>query len=71
MGGYTTLLEAWIQEHFSMFRHAMNPNYTGDLPRAARWHSRREATSATTVRYREMLDDVQATQANAGLLCAT
>ncbi|KAG5528431.1 hypothetical protein RHGRI_029193 [Rhododendron griersonianum] len=62
MGGYTTLLEAWIQEHFPMSRHAMNPNYTDDLPRATRWHSRREATSATTVRYREMLDDVQATQ---------
>ncbi|KAI8534822.1 hypothetical protein RHMOL_Rhmol10G0126500 [Rhododendron molle] len=40
----------------------MNPNYTDDLPRAAHWHSRREATSATIVRYREMLDDVQTTQ---------
>ncbi|KAG5557552.1 hypothetical protein RHGRI_007705 [Rhododendron griersonianum] len=62
MGGYGTLLEAWIQEHFSMFRHAMNLNYMDDLPRAARWQSRRQAKSATTVRYREMLDDVQATQ---------
>ncbi|KAI8573113.1 hypothetical protein RHMOL_Rhmol01G0253200 [Rhododendron molle] len=62
MGGYGTLLEAWIQEHFPMFQHAMNPNYTEDLPRAAHWQSRRETKSATTVRYREMLDDVQATQ---------
>ncbi|KAI8567956.1 hypothetical protein RHMOL_Rhmol02G0161400 [Rhododendron molle] len=29
---------------------------------AARWQSRKEAKSATTVRYREMLDDVQASQ---------
>ncbi|KAI8559850.1 hypothetical protein RHMOL_Rhmol04G0207300 [Rhododendron molle] len=62
MGGYTTLLEAWIQEHFPMFQHAMNANYIEELPRAARWQSRREAKSATTVRYREMLDDVQASQ---------
>ncbi|KAG5535793.1 hypothetical protein RHGRI_023533 [Rhododendron griersonianum] len=62
MSGYTTLLEAWIQEHFSMFQHAMNANYTEELPRAARWQSRKEAKSATTVRYREMLDDVQASQ---------
>ncbi|KAI8522864.1 hypothetical protein RHMOL_Rhmol13G0030100 [Rhododendron molle] len=40
----------------------MNANYTEELPRAARWQSRREAKSATTVRYREMLDDVQASQ---------
>ncbi|KAI8567837.1 hypothetical protein RHMOL_Rhmol02G0152800 [Rhododendron molle] len=58
MGGYMILLEAWIQEHFPMFRHAMNPKYTEDLPRAAHWQSRREAKSTTTVRYHEMLDDV-------------
>ncbi|KAI8573120.1 hypothetical protein RHMOL_Rhmol01G0253800 [Rhododendron molle] len=63
-------VEAWIQEHFPMFRYAMNPNYTEDLPRAARWQSRREAKSATTVRYREMLDDVQATQFIPGPLSA-
>ncbi|KAG5528943.1 hypothetical protein RHGRI_029562 [Rhododendron griersonianum] len=57
--------DATDDRHFPMFRHAMNPNYTEDLPRAARWHSRREAKSATTVRYREMLDDVQATQCRA------
>ncbi|XP_058216531.1 protein MAINTENANCE OF MERISTEMS-like [Rhododendron vialii] len=62
MGGYMTLLEAWIQEHFPMFQHAINANYTEDLPRAAHWQSRKEAKSATTVRYREMLDDVQASQ---------
>ncbi|KAI8542788.1 hypothetical protein RHMOL_Rhmol08G0167300 [Rhododendron molle] len=45
-----------------MFQHAMNANYTEDLPRAAHWQSRWEAMSATTVHYREMLDDVQASQ---------
>ncbi|KAI8538145.1 hypothetical protein RHMOL_Rhmol09G0080000 [Rhododendron molle] len=55
-------MQAWIQEHFPMFQHAMNANYTEELPWAARWQSRQEAKSATTIRYREMLDDVQASQ---------
>lgn len=61
LSGYTSLLEAWIREHFPMFRHARDPAYTEDLPLAACWLSRRETTMETTYHYRGMLDDLRPT----------
>ncbi|KAH7861868.1 hypothetical protein Vadar_031931 [Vaccinium darrowii] len=62
LSGYTTLLEAWIQEHFSSLRNGIDPNYTDDLPRARRWLSRREVTTDSTLRYRQLLDNMQPDQ---------
>lgn len=62
LSGYTTLLEAWIQEHFPSLRNGIDPNYTDDLPRARRWLSRREVTTDSTLRYRQLLDNLQPDQ---------
>ncbi|KAH7835826.1 hypothetical protein Vadar_030228 [Vaccinium darrowii] len=62
LSGYTTLLEAWIQEHFPTLRNGIDPNYTDDLPRARRWLSRREVTTDSTLRYRQLLDNLQPNQ---------
>ncbi|KAH7848599.1 hypothetical protein Vadar_004993 [Vaccinium darrowii] len=62
MCGYTTLLEAWIHEHFPTLQQPENPNYTEDLPRAHRWLPRREAGNVSVSHYRRMLDDLHADQ---------
>ncbi|XP_058184022.1 protein MAIN-LIKE 1-like [Rhododendron vialii] len=62
LSGYMSFLEAWIREHFPMFRHARDPAYTEDLPLAARWLSRWETTMETTYHYRGMLDDLRPSQ---------
>ncbi|XP_028055711.1 protein MAIN-LIKE 1-like [Camellia sinensis] len=45
MGGYMTLLEAWIYEHFRAFRPHQNMGYNEDMPHMYHWASRREAGS--------------------------
>ncbi|KAH7841567.1 hypothetical protein Vadar_031633 [Vaccinium darrowii] len=62
LSGYTTLLEAWIQEHFPSLRNGIDPNYTDDSPRARRWLPRREVTTDSTLRYRQLLDNLQPDQ---------
>ncbi|KAH7858050.1 hypothetical protein Vadar_019523 [Vaccinium darrowii] len=60
--GYTTLLEAWIHEHFPTLQQPQNPNYSEELPRAHRWLPRREASNVSVSHYRRMLDDLRADQ---------
>ncbi|KAI8558208.1 hypothetical protein RHMOL_Rhmol04G0072200 [Rhododendron molle] len=55
-------MQAWIREHFPMFRHARDPSYTDDLPLATHWLSRRETIMETTYHYRGMLDDLRPSQ---------
>ncbi|XP_028077085.1 protein MAIN-LIKE 1-like [Camellia sinensis] len=46
MGGYMTLLEAWIYEHFRAFRPHQNRGYNEDMPHVYHWASRREVGSS-------------------------
>ncbi|CAL5419730.1 unnamed protein product [Camellia sinensis] len=46
MGGYMTLLEAWIYEHFRAFRPHQNMGYNEDMPHVYHWASRREVGSS-------------------------
>ncbi|XP_028070433.1 protein MAIN-LIKE 1-like [Camellia sinensis] len=48
MTGYMTLLEAWIYEHFRLFRPHQNMEYTIQLPHVHRWTPRREAGSTVS-----------------------
>ncbi|KAH7866730.1 hypothetical protein Vadar_024157 [Vaccinium darrowii] len=60
--GYTTLLEAWIHEHFPMLQQLENPSYIEELPRAHRLLPRRQASNVSVSHYRRMLDDLRADQ---------
>ncbi|XP_028101388.1 protein MAIN-LIKE 2-like [Camellia sinensis] len=46
MGGYMTLLEAWIYKHFRTFRPHQNMGYNEDMTHVYHWASRREAGSS-------------------------
>ncbi|XP_028109692.1 protein MAIN-LIKE 2-like [Camellia sinensis] len=46
IGGYMTLLEAWIYEHFRAFRPHQNMCYNEDMSHVYHWASRREAGSS-------------------------
>ncbi|KAH7848555.1 hypothetical protein Vadar_004346 [Vaccinium darrowii] len=62
LGVLEDLQNAWIQEHFPSLRNGIDPNYTDDLPRARRWLSRREVTTNSILRYRQLLDNLQPDQ---------
>ncbi|KAF5934337.1 hypothetical protein HYC85_030508 [Camellia sinensis] len=63
MGGYMTLLEAWIYEHFRAFRPHQNMGYNEDMPHVYHWASRREAGSSIDhlKSFRAKLDSLVAT----------
>ena len=63
MGGYMTLLEAWIYEHFRAFRPHQNMGYNEDMPHVYHWASRREAGSSIDhlKSFRAELDSLVAT----------
>ncbi|KAH7865804.1 hypothetical protein Vadar_011419 [Vaccinium darrowii] len=58
LSGYNTMLEV-RNRAFPSLRNGIDPNYTDDLPRARRWLSCREVTTDSTVRYRQLLDNLQ------------
>ena len=63
MGGYMTLLEAWIYEHFRAFRPHQNMGYNEDMPHVYHWACRREAGSSIEhlKSFRANLDSLVAT----------
>ncbi|XP_028094060.1 protein MAIN-LIKE 1-like [Camellia sinensis] len=63
MGGYMTLLEAWIYEHFRAFRPHQNMGYNEDMPHVYHWASRREVGSSIDhlKSFRAELDSLVAT----------
>ncbi|XP_028108651.1 protein MAIN-LIKE 1-like [Camellia sinensis] len=63
MGGYMTLLEAWIYEHFQAFRPHQNMGYNEDMPHVYHWASKREAGSSIDhlKSFRAELDSLVAT----------
>ncbi|XP_028101444.1 protein MAIN-LIKE 1-like [Camellia sinensis] len=63
MGGYMTLLEVWIYEHFRAFRPHQNMGYNEDMPHVYYWASRREAGSSIDhlKSFRAELDSLVAT----------
>ncbi|XP_028111263.1 protein MAIN-LIKE 2-like [Camellia sinensis] len=63
IGGYMTLLEAWIYEHFRVFRPHQNMGYNEDMPHVYHWASRRETGSSIEhlKSFRAELDSLVAT----------
>ncbi|XP_028108860.1 protein MAIN-LIKE 2-like [Camellia sinensis] len=63
MGGYMTLLEVWIYEHFRAFRPHQNMGYNEDMPQVYHWASRKEAGSSIDhlKSFRAELDSLVAT----------
>ncbi|XP_057442184.1 protein MAINTENANCE OF MERISTEMS-like [Lotus japonicus] len=61
MGGYTSLLMAWVFEHFPdrLVRRYANPAYTEDQPRARRWTESRSGHARLDER-RVLLDELTA-----------
>ncbi|KAH7865519.1 hypothetical protein Vadar_007691 [Vaccinium darrowii] len=57
LSGFLALLEAWINEHFSMFNPVVDPDYMEDHPRALRWVSRCESGTLQSY-FRKLLDDL-------------
>ncbi|XP_028085576.1 protein MAIN-LIKE 1-like [Camellia sinensis] len=63
MGGYMTLLEAWIYDHFRAFQPHQNMGYNEDMPHVYHWPSRRETGSSIDhlKSFRAELDSLVAT----------
>ncbi|KAL5164980.1 Protein MAIN-LIKE 1 [Glycine soja] len=61
LGGYITLLQCWIYEHFpSVAESTADPDYDEDSPRACRWIATKKIVkSIRTLTYREHLDRLQ------------
>ncbi|KAL5147267.1 Protein MAIN-LIKE 1 [Glycine soja] len=61
LGGYITLLQCWIYEHFpSVAESTANPDYDEDSPRACRWIATKNTVkSIRTPTYRERLDPLR------------
>ncbi|KAL2930407.1 Protein MAIN-LIKE 1 [Bienertia sinuspersici] len=63
LAGPSTLLEAWIYEHFLMFRPSLNSNFIPDShPRAMRWdiHTSTPKLTSSLKDHRRILDDIKA-----------
>ncbi|KAL2925664.1 Protein MAIN-LIKE 2, partial [Bienertia sinuspersici] len=62
LAGPSTLLEAWIYEHFPMFRPSLNSNFIPDShPRAMRWdiHTSTPKLTSSLKAHRRRLDDMK------------
>ncbi|XP_040864944.1 protein MAINTENANCE OF MERISTEMS-like [Glycine max] len=61
LGGYITLLQCWIYEHFPLVAESTTyQDYDEDSPRACRWiATKKTVKSIHTSTYRERLDRLQ------------